>query len=52
MSRILVAAGRHLMAGEALGLVGSTGISTGPHLHFEIRLQGRAVDPLGFLTRP
>lgn len=52
MSRILVAAGRHLMAGEAVGLVGSTGVSTGPHLHFEIRLQGRAIDPLDFLTRP
>jgi len=52
MSRILVAAGRHLMAGETLGLVGSTGVSTGPHLHFEIRLQGRAVNPLDFLTRP
>jgi len=47
-----VAAGRHLMAGETLGLVGSTGVSTGPHLHFEIRLQGRAVNPLDFLTRP
>ena len=52
MSRILVEAGRFVTAGETLGLVGSTGISTGPHLHFEIRLQGRAVNPLDFLVRP
>jgi murein DD-endopeptidase MepM/ murein hydrolase activator NlpD len=32
-----------------VGLVGSTGASTGPHLHFEIRLEGRSVDPLGYL---
>ena len=35
--------------GTRLGLVGSTGNSTGPHLHFEVRLRGAAVDPLGAL---
>jgi len=52
MSRILVEVGRFVTAGETLGLVGSTGVTTGPHLHFEIRLQGRAANPLDFLTRP
>jgi murein DD-endopeptidase MepM/ murein hydrolase activator NlpD len=52
MSRILVEVGRYVAAGETLGLVGSTGASTGPHLHFEIRLHGRAVNPLDYLTRP
>jgi murein DD-endopeptidase MepM/ murein hydrolase activator NlpD len=33
-------------AGTVVGRVGSTGVSTGPHLHFEVRLRGAAVDPL------
>jgi murein DD-endopeptidase MepM/ murein hydrolase activator NlpD len=31
-----------------IGLLGSTGWSTGPHLHFEVRLDGAALDPVGF----
>ncbi len=50
MSRILVSAGQHVNAGDVLGKVGSTGRSTGPHLHYEVRRNGNAVDPVSFLT--
>jgi murein DD-endopeptidase MepM/ murein hydrolase activator NlpD len=49
MSQILAAAGEPIAAGELIGLVGSTGVSTGPHLHFEVRRDGRAQDPLTYL---
>jgi murein DD-endopeptidase MepM/ murein hydrolase activator NlpD len=45
LSRIDVASGDRVMAGERIGLVGSTGYSTGPHLHFEVRRDGAQVDP-------
>lgn len=48
-SRLLVAPGQRVRAGQVIGLVGSTGASTGPHLHFEVRLGGRAVDPLPWI---
>ena len=51
MSSIAVAAGTRVQQGQVLGLVGNTGISTGPHLHFEIRINGHAVDPLPQLQR-
>jgi murein DD-endopeptidase MepM/ murein hydrolase activator NlpD len=44
-SRLLVVAGQFVPAGEVIGLSGSTGRSTAPHLHFEIRRDGRAIDP-------
>ncbi len=47
LSRIDVALLDRVSTGTRLGLVGSTGRSTGPHLHFEVRLRGAAVDPLG-----
>jgi len=45
MSRIIVEKGEWVNQGQWLGLVGSTGLSTGPHLHFELHLSGQAVDP-------
>jgi|GEM_PF-4396647 len=49
LSRILVRAGGKVAAGRPIGLVGNTGRSTGPHLHYEVRLAGRALDPMPFL---
>ena len=49
MSSISVSAGQDVSSGERLGAVGSTGWSTGPHLHFEVRYNARAVNPLAFL---
>jgi hypothetical protein len=44
-----VKAGQRVEKGEVLGLVGNTGRSTGPHLHYELMVAGRPVDPRGFL---
>ena len=49
MSEILVKSGDNLSAGDVIGKVGSTGKSTGAHLHFEIIKEGEAVDPLRYL---
>src|SRR5207247_858832 len=48
-SSIAVACGQDVSQGQVLGYVGSTGHSTGPHLHFEVRINGNPVDPLGYL---
>jgi murein DD-endopeptidase MepM/ murein hydrolase activator NlpD len=45
LSKFLVEPGRRVSRGTPLGLVGSTGESTGPHLHFEVRVRDAAVDP-------
>jgi murein DD-endopeptidase MepM/ murein hydrolase activator NlpD len=46
----MVTQGQQVAAGDELGLVGSTGNSTGPHLHLEIHINGIPVDPLAWLT--
>lgn len=46
---LLVAVGDRVRRGERIALVGSTGLSTGPHVHFEIREGGRPVNPLAYL---
>ena len=45
MSKILVSVGDHVKQGTKLGLCGSTGVSTGPHLHFGVQINGVYVDP-------
>lgn len=49
MSRVSVAKGQRLRPGDVVGLAGSTGRSTGPHLHYETRVGGDAVDPMPWL---
>ena len=48
-SSIAVTCGQQVTQGQVIGYVGSTGHSTGPHLHFEVRINGAPVDPLGYL---
>jgi murein DD-endopeptidase MepM/ murein hydrolase activator NlpD len=45
LSRILVDSGKRVTRGTTIGLVGATGDATGPHLHFEVRVRGAAIDP-------
>ena len=47
MSEILAQPGSYVRAGQVIGYVGSSGLSTGPHLHFEVRQGGTPVNPLG-----
>ena len=49
MSRIYMQAGQKVEKSQVIGLIGSTGFSTGPHLHFEIRYNGKPIDPLAYL---
>lgn len=48
-SRIVVHKGQHVKRGEMIAAVGNSGLSTGPHLHYEIHVHGRVVDPLTYV---
>ena len=50
-SAVLVYEGQHVDQGSMIALMGSTGNSTGPHCHYEVRIHGEAVDPMYFLPR-
>ena len=51
LSRLAVAAGDRVEKGELIGYVGSTGRSTGPHLHYEVRVDGVAVNPIPYMVQ-
>ena len=51
MSQLNVVPGQQVRKGDVIGFVGSTGRSTGPHLHYEIRINGSAIDPASSLGR-
>ncbi len=50
LSKINVERGQRVWRGDKIGDIGSTGVSTGPHLHYEVQIAGRAVNPMKFIT--
>ena len=49
-SSIKVSVGQRVSRGQTIALIGSTGNSTGPHCHFEVRINGKTTDPLDYIT--
>jgi murein DD-endopeptidase MepM/ murein hydrolase activator NlpD len=49
LDKILVQQGEKVIKGQVVGLLGATGRSTGPHLHFGIRINGARIDPMQFM---
>lgn len=52
LSRLGVRGGMQVNTGDTIGLMGASGRATGSHLHFEVRVHGRATDPLDWLGHP
>ena len=50
LSTVAVANGEVVPAGKKVGAIGQTGLATGPHLHFEVQVDGRSVDPAAWLA--
>ena len=50
LQRVRVVAGSPVAPGDVIGEVGATGLATGAHLHFEVQVDGRAVDPIKWLA--
>jgi murein DD-endopeptidase MepM/ murein hydrolase activator NlpD len=49
LSRIVVREGQHVVRGQPIAAVGNSGLSTGPHLHYEVHVNGKVVDPLTYV---
>jgi murein DD-endopeptidase MepM/ murein hydrolase activator NlpD len=50
LSKANVTPGESVVTGQVVGAVGATGLATGPHLHFEVQVDGRAIDPVAWLA--
>ena len=48
MDKILVKKGQKIKRGDVIGYLGNTGLSTGPHLHYEVRKNDKPIDPINF----
>ena len=50
LSKVTVRPGEQVVTGQLVGAVGATGLATGAHLHFEVQVDGRAIDPVLWLA--